>query len=87
LRKENHFLDCYNVRCAAVDYRPLKVHFFSLVAGWSGLRVLSPFARTESEPAWSWLVVPYWYYEKTPVIAVFEKVLGTPPPPSSTDSE
>ena len=62
-----------------MDYRPFKVHFFSLVAGWSGLRVLSPFARTESEPAWSWLV-PYWYYDKTPVIAVFENVLGTPPP-------
>jgi hypothetical protein len=80
LRKESHFLECYKVRSAAVDYQPFKVHFFNLVAGWSGLRVLSPFARMESEPARSWLV-PNRYYDKAPVIAVFENVLGKPPLP------
>jgi hypothetical protein len=62
-----------------VDYQPFKVHFFSLVAGWNGLRVLSPYARTKSEPSSSWLV-PHRYYDKAPIIAVFENVFGTPPP-------
>jgi hypothetical protein len=76
--KESQFVECYKVRSAAVDYQPFKVHFFSLEAGWNGLRVLSPFARTEPEPSSSWLV-PHRYYDKAPIIAVFKNVFGTPP--------